>query len=100
MLITKVFARGLGLSDDFIKSTFNPPFFNMTLWHYPPNPCYNESWGVGPHTDYQAVTFLLQDNVGGLELKKLDGLWVDVPPKEGKFVSHEYDSTTYINIVD
>ncbi|XP_031567551.1 probable iron/ascorbate oxidoreductase DDB_G0283291 [Actinia tenebrosa] len=83
MKFAQLFAGGLGLKDDFIQTMFNPPFYNMTLWHYPPHPKVQDGWGIGPHTDYEVFTFLLQDSVGGLEMKRRDGRWVDLPPIEG-----------------
>ena len=36
-------------------------------------------WGVGEHTDYGLLTMLMQDGVGGLQVRTSQG-WVDVPP--------------------
>ncbi|XP_031560227.1 probable iron/ascorbate oxidoreductase DDB_G0283291 [Actinia tenebrosa] len=39
--------------------------------------------GIGPHTDYGVFTFVLQDDVGGLQIEAKDGTWVDIPPSPG-----------------
>jgi len=35
---------------------------------------------LGPHADYGTITFLIQDDVGGLEARDQEGNWVPVPP--------------------
>ena len=43
--------------------------------------------GVGSHADYGFVTLLLQDSVGGLEVKPYgQAEWIDVPPTPGALV--------------
>lgn len=42
-------------------------------------------WGVGEHTDYGLLTILLQDHIGGLEVRTPGG-WIDAPPVPGTFV--------------
>lgn len=42
-------------------------------------------WGVGEHTDYGLLTLLLQDGVGGLQVKTREG-WIEAPPIPGTFV--------------
>jgi isopenicillin N synthase-like dioxygenase len=62
--------------------------------HYPPTPpdSSKRSRGVGAHTDFGALTLLLQDEVGGLEvLHKPTGTWHAVPPIEGAYVVNAGD---------
>lgn len=57
--------------------------------HYPPTPpdAAGRTRGVGAHTDFGALTLLLQDKVGGLEvLHKPTGSWHAVTPIEGAYV--------------
>ena len=57
--------------------------------HYPPTPFdpTGRTRGVGAHTDFGAITLLLQDAVGGLEvLDKRTETWHTVPPVEGAFI--------------
>src|SRR5690606_21542799 len=42
-------------------------------------------WGVGEHTDYGLLTILLQDQIGGLQVRTPDG-WVDAAPVPGTFI--------------
>ncbi|RFU25435.1 hypothetical protein B7463_g10903, partial [Scytalidium lignicola] len=57
--------------------------------HYPPTKKDDtgRTRGVGAHTDFSALTLLLQDEVGGLEvLHKPSGTWHAVPPMKGAYV--------------
>jgi 2OG-Fe(II) oxygenase superfamily len=42
--------------------------------------------GVREHTDYGFLTILLQDQSGGLQVRSLDGEWIDAPPVDDSFV--------------
>ena len=46
--------------------------------------------GVHHHTDAGALTVLLQDDVGGLQVYR-DGYWHDIPPVPGAFVINTGD---------
>lgn len=62
--------------------------------HYPPTPSDSSkrTRGVGAHTDFGALTLLLQDEVGGLEvLHKPTGSWHAVPPIKGAYVVNAGD---------
>ncbi|KEF54364.1 uncharacterized protein A1O9_09530 [Exophiala aquamarina CBS 119918] len=57
--------------------------------HYPPTPkgATDRGRGIGAHTDFGALTLLLQDDIGGLEvLHKPTGTWHHVTPIEGAYV--------------
>jgi isopenicillin N synthase-like dioxygenase len=76
-------AIGLGLGADwFRRSLTADPLMLFRLFHYPPA---GDGWGVGEHSDYGLLTLLLQDDVGGLEVRGPDG-WMDAPAIEGSFV--------------
>lgn len=83
--------RGIALSLGFEASLFEReltkrPTQLFRIFHYP-SVEYEESnrWGVGEHTDYGLLTILLQDNVGGLQVKSR-GVWQDAPPVPDTFV--------------
>ena len=42
--------------------------------------------GRGAHTDWGLITLLLQDAVGGLEVRNVDGEWLKAPCIENTFV--------------
>lgn len=54
-----------------------------------PSPVDDEArarWGVGEHCDYGVLTILLQDEVGGLEVRSRNGEWLSAKPIPGSFV--------------
>lgn len=80
-------AESLGLTPKMVDDLFHPASENayaiLRLLRYPPG---GEKLGVGPHTDAGFLVFLLQDEVGGLEVKNQQGDWVSAPPKENAFI--------------
>lgn len=86
--LLRLFATALGERDDFFLQWCTKTMAQSRLFHYPPQraPQNESEWGVAPHTDYGMVTLLLQDAVGGLELRKRNGEWVGAPYIEGTFV--------------
>ena len=69
-------------------SAFDRPTTWLRLLHYPPLPEHSpeDLYGSAPHTDFGALTILLQDNVGGLQVRAPGGAWLDAPPREGCFI--------------
>jgi isopenicillin N synthase-like dioxygenase len=65
------------LSQHFDKPD-EPPHWVMKLISYPPAKDAAGGQGVGPHTDTNFLTLVLQDQVGGLQAFT-DGEWIDVP---------------------
>ena len=59
----------------------------MRLLHYPPVPQNSplDLYGSAPHTDFGALTLLVQDDVGGLQVQTPDGLWFNAPKVEDIF---------------
>lgn len=80
---------GLGRERTFFDERYTAePLTLLRLFHYPPAgeaAVTDGSFGVGEHTDYGLLTILLQDDVGGLQVKTPRG-WIDAPPLPGSFV--------------
>ncbi|POF34282.1 isopenicillin N synthase family dioxygenase [Roseibium marinum] len=86
--IHRALAVDLGADDDFFESMLDAPMATLRLLHYPPQPANAEEGqiGAGTHTDYGNLTILLPDAVGGLEVRRRDGVWLKAPTIEGAFV--------------
>lgn len=83
-----VFSVAVGEPSDFFDSFFDPPGTTLRLVHYPPSPERrpDDFMGIYPHTDYGFITILAQDDVGGLEIQRVDGAWIEAPALPGTFV--------------
>ncbi|CAI9106724.1 OLC1v1005943C1 [Oldenlandia corymbosa var. corymbosa] len=65
----------------------------INLNYYPMCPEPELTVGVGRHSDVSTLTILLQDDIGGLYVKKLDSNeWVHVPPIDGAIVINVGDA--------
>jgi isopenicillin N synthase-like dioxygenase len=86
--LQRAIAIDLGADEHFFAPHFTDAIGIMRLLHYPPHPGTfdGSTYGAGAHTDYGNLTLLAQDDVGGLEVRRRDGTWVDVPPEPNTFV--------------
>ncbi|KAL5562515.1 hypothetical protein UlMin_032262 [Ulmus minor] len=80
--------RSLGLAD---QNKFDGLFKEQTTLirfnHYPPCPFPHLALGVGRHKDAGVLTILLQDDVGGLQVRrKSNGEWIPVKPTPNAFI--------------
>jgi isopenicillin N synthase-like dioxygenase len=80
------FACGLDLPDEYFLAFFRKPLTQLRLLHYPPQPPESDAEGVEAHTDTGAFTILLQDQVGGLDVRNRAGAWIRATPIAGSFV--------------
>jgi isopenicillin N synthase-like dioxygenase len=79
-------ALSLGLDATYFAAGYTAdPTILFRMFHYPPSPPQDESWGVGEHTDYGLLTLLAQDDSGGLQVAAPEG-WIDAPPIPGTLV--------------
>lgn len=84
-LIESIISECLGLPVDFLKKYNDDRCRDAVLaWHYPPASG-NMKSGRESHQDTSAITFVLQDEVEGLEVEK-DGVWIPIPPVKGALV--------------
>lgn len=66
----------MGLDTEWILSCMEKPLTNMTLLNYPPTEPDDEVWGIHPHKDFNILTLLAHDPIGGLEVRTRDGKWL------------------------
>jgi isopenicillin N synthase-like dioxygenase len=75
----------LGLPESYFAERYTgDPLTLFRIFRYPPD-AGQADWGVGEHTDYGLLTILLQDDAGGLEVRRRDG-WIAAPPIPSTFV--------------
>lgn len=86
-LIAATLPYGPKVFDNF---TSNDATASVRLLHYPPDVSRDErQLGAGAHTDFGAITLLLQDECGGLQVWDENGgeeEWVDVEPRKDAYV--------------
>ncbi|MEU6801590.1 isopenicillin N synthase family dioxygenase [Streptomyces neyagawaensis] len=77
----------IGAPADFYAPIFGERAHpHLKLVRYPGSAGDGADQGVGAHKDYGFLTLLLQDQVGGLQVEREDGLFHEVPPIPGAFV--------------
>jgi isopenicillin N synthase-like dioxygenase len=69
-----------------ILSAMDKPLTNMTLLNYPPTDPQPDTWGIHPHKDFNVLTILAHDPVGGLEVRTRDDQWIDAKCPPGALV--------------
>ena len=82
-------AVALGGPPDAFAAAYERPLARGQLVHYPPAREGDDEagrFGVAPHTDFGVLTLLLQDDSGGLQVRRRDGAWIDAPPLPGTLV--------------
>lgn len=93
MQLLKSFARSLNSPEDALARHFVGGCSTLRMIHYPSHPaCGGVVAGSAPvlgtpeHTDSGFVTLLIQDAVGGLQVRDMDGTWIDVEPVAGSII--------------
>jgi isopenicillin N synthase-like dioxygenase len=86
--LSRAYARALQLPDDFFSDKINHHTSQLRIMHYPaPDaPPLPGQLRAGAHTDLSMMTLLYADNtVGGLQVRRRSGEWVDAPPLRDAF---------------
>ena len=87
--ITEGLAISLGLSKNYFAPFMSKSHSYMRISNYPPlenNQEENIGEGIGAHIDYGFLTILLQNNIGGLEIKNSNNEWINAPIIPGTFL--------------
>lgn len=84
--VLRALAQALGMDADAVLSMLDQPLTNMTLLNYPPTLPDEDHWGIHPHKDFNFLTFLAHDPVGGLEVRTKDGQWIDARCEPDEYV--------------
>ncbi|KAF7829589.1 putative 2-oxoglutarate-dependent dioxygenase ANS [Senna tora] len=73
-------SESLGLKSRCIEDAVGDFYQNITISYYPPCPQPELTLGLQAHSDMGAITLLIQDDVGGLQVLKDGAKWVTVKP--------------------
>src|SRR5205823_4999994 len=86
--ILAMLALSLELPEDFFAPYYDMPGTTLRLLRYPPHPsaAAANQLGAGAHTDWGCVTLLVQDELGGLEVRNARGDWIQATPVPETFV--------------
>ncbi|KAK0574140.1 hypothetical protein LWI29_018773 [Acer saccharum] len=84
-VLLELLCEGLGVDKGKLKELTFTEGRRMVGHYYPYCPQPDLTVGITPHTDPGVLTILLQDQIGGLQVKYGDE-WVDVKPVPGNIV--------------
>jgi isopenicillin N synthase-like dioxygenase len=86
--IMAALALSLDIDEDYFDDALEDSIATVRLLHYPPQDpnAGPDARGAGAHTDWGAITILLQDHVGGLQIYDGEDKWIDAPPVPGAFI--------------
>lgn len=86
--VLELIALSLGVPRDWFVPYYQGAAAKLRMLRYPPQPktsAFNQI-GAGAHTDWGGITLLAQDNLGGLEVRDVNGNWVRADPIPETFV--------------
>ncbi len=83
--IHRAFSSDLGMPLDYFADKFERSTAILRLLRYPAAKA-EDNIGAGAHTDYGNLTLLATDDVGGLEVRKRSGGWIEAPVVPGAFI--------------
>jgi isopenicillin N synthase-like dioxygenase len=85
--VLRALAAALGQDEGYFDQWFDDEAAaHVKIVHYPPRVAQDADQGVGAHKDYGYLALLQQDDVGGLQVQREDGGWIDAVPVPDAFV--------------
>nr|QCR70267.1 2-oxoglutarate-dependent dioxygenase [Pohlia nutans] len=95
-MLLDVFGELLGLKTGYLQETFGDTMLNARLNFYAACPEPSRVLGLRAHSDPNVMTVLVQDHVGGLQVKKGQH-WVNVTPIDGALVVNLADQIQIVS---
>lgn len=89
-------SESLDLPSKYIEEAVGEVYQNITISYYSPCPQPDLALGLQAHSDMGAITLLIQDDVGGLEVLK-DGEWILAQPISDAIIVLLADQTEIIS---
>lgn len=91
--LLRMFALGLDLEEHALDYLVTRPYSILKMAHYPGRLSgSDEPSSIRPHTDFELLTILLQDDIPSLEVLSNTGQWIQATPIPGTFVVNIGDS--------
>ncbi len=82
-----IYAKALGVSEDFFNEAFDKPLYRLRMTHYPATKADPENaFGIAPHVDTSFCTILAQDKPGLTVFSERRQVWVNAPVVDGGFI--------------
>jgi len=85
ILLLELFSEALSLSPNYLKDMGCADGLLALCHYYPSCPEPDLTMGITMHSDNDFFTVLLQDHIGGLQVRYEDK-WIDISPVPGAFV--------------
>ena len=82
-----IYARALGMPDQFFDEAFIKPLYRLRMTHYPAVRSDPENaYGIAPHVDTSFCTILAQDRPGLSVFSERRKVWVNAPVIKDSFI--------------
>ncbi len=82
-----IYARALGVSDNYFEEAFVKPLYRLRMTHYPAVPSDEQgAYGIAPHVDTSFCTILAQDQPGLSVFSERRKVWVNAPVVKDSFI--------------
>ena len=87
MKLLPMYARALGMKDDFFDPGFKSPLYRLRMTKYPPiEQSADDEFGIAPHVDSTFITILAQDSEGLVIYSEQRQCWIKAPLIKNAFV--------------